>query len=253
MGKTMNEFEDAINKFSESLGELAGKITPSIEEAFKGIGTMLEGVSNDFQKAVENPGEALKNLSPENQFSNLFCSYYSEDKLNERYDYIEKNIPEKYKETFAQVKKAMNDGSYVLVNNTTGLIVDDLLDVYLEEKKSVSKDGLLNPVTSFLEKNFSLENIPYLIELKMLEGNINEIFSGKALVNNTTNQKRFSNMRIDAVYSISALYWMLQLNEKLSPFINTIKYDEATKKFVLDETKCKQIEALVKGVFQNDK
>lgn len=179
---------------------------------------------------------AIETMESEVDFDNWLLEYFDGKKFNALLEDIQKGIPEKYRIAFEQIVIGLQNNAYVLVNNTLLSIIDGILSKYVANKKNVHRRGLLEPIIAFYDDSYSLENIPFIFELGMLDNNIHFIFEDtdfNAKIEVKTNKKirrhssvhgmAFSNNYNDTIFLLNALYWLIELEDVLRLFENSLK------------------------------
>lgn len=187
---------------------------------------------------------AIEKIESEIEFDNWLLECFDEEKMKNLLEDIQNGISEKYRIAIEQIIIGLQDNSYVLINNTLLSIIDGVLSKYVANKKNVRRRGILEPIIAFYDDNYSLETIPFIFELGMLENNIQFIFEDSDFnldIEVETNKKvrrhsavhgmAFSNNYNDTIFLLNALYWLIALEDVLVPFENSLKVKDG--KFVI--------------------
>lgn len=188
---------------------------------------------------------AIENIQSEEEFDAWLIEYFDNQKIDQLFIDVIAGAPDDYLEAIKQVRIAIDTGIYILANNTLVSILDGLLSRYMSKKKIVHRRDILEPIIDFYDQ-YSLEKIPFIFELGMLNENINFIFedvdfsqveinSHKQVRRHTSmHGMRYSNERIDAVFLVNAIYWLIAFDDKLKPFENSIKEKDGKFKIKQD-------------------
>lgn len=179
---------------------------------------------------------AIETIESEVEFDNWLLEYFDEEKMTALIEDIKNGVSEKYEIAIEQIIIGLQSNSYVLINNTLLSIIDGVLSKYVANKKIVHRRGILEPIIAYYDDNYSLETIPFIFELGMLENNIQFIFEDSDFnleIQVETNKKvrrhsavhgmAFSNNYNDTIFLLNALYWLIALEDVLRPFENSLK------------------------------
>ncbi len=172
----------------------------------------------------------VEQANNEKEFDSIISSFFSENIIQEMLLYIRNNIPRKHKVMFKQIVEAYNNKHYALINNAVFPIIENILGILVDDKRCVSRRGLLHPIIKFYSDNYCLSDIYFIFPLQMLSNNIDLIFekSDFKKVTINTNKKVYrhlsahgymcSNNRVDTIMLLNTLAALLINMPYIAPF-----------------------------------
>lgn len=192
--------------------------------------------------------DIFENVSTEEEFDIYMQEYYTEEKIEAIFTYIENKISDKHKVILEQIIGGFKNNYYALVNNALISIIDNELSFYIENKTITTRKNIFKPILDEL-KDTPIEECNWgnILVLEMLENNIETIFefikfdnifiSTQKTVRRHTTQHgvMYSNERIDSLMLINTLYNILYTKDFLLEYENKLEYSGRDKKFILKE------------------
>lgn len=192
--------------------------------------------------------DIFENVSTEEEFDIYMQEYYTEEKIEDIFTYIENKISDKHKVILEQIIGGFKNNYYALVNNALISIIDNELSFYIENKTITTRKNIFKPILDEL-KDTPIEECNWgnILVLEMLENNIETIFefikfdnisiSTQKTVRRHTTQHgvMYSNERIDSLMLINTLYNILYTKDFLLEYENKLEYSGRDKKFILKE------------------
>lgn len=228
-------FEE-LKKFSEQVEE--AKENPDSVYNYYRYSRKLEDFHWTWPYGMDTNSllNVIETIESETDLDSWLLEYFDENKIESLLNDIYSGISVKYREALEQINIGLKYNTYILVNNMLLSIIDGILSKYMANKKQLHRRGILEPVIEFYDDNYSLENIPFIFKLGMLNENIAFIFEDTDFNKDNevkTNKKirrhssvhgmAFSNKKNDTMFLLNALYWLVELDEVLLPFENTLK------------------------------
>lgn len=195
----------------------------------------------------------IESVSDEKKFDDYMLKFFSEKKVNDMMDKIEKNIPAHHRILFRQIENAYRNKNYAIANNALMTILDNLLSDYLLYKGQTKRKGILKPIADFWMMFFP-DDLLVVFRLMMIANNIDFIFQdyhfNEKIVFETNKQARrhtalhgfkYSNKKVDALMLMNTLLELLNYRTNLHIFCNSLVVDKKTKDFIIQESSMKKI------------
>ena len=195
-----------------------------------------------------NLKEIFENINSEKEFDIYMEDYFNDTLIDNLFIDIEKNIKKEHIELFRQINTAFLAESYALINNAIISIIDDELSYYIKDKQNTSRKDLFIPIIKDLSRvKISECNWINVLYLKMLNNNINTLFSkvnfndikintNKSVRRHCTQHgKKYSNKRIDSLMLLNTLYHLLLIKSDMKEYEGALKYIKSnnTHKYIL--------------------
>lgn len=196
----------------------------------------------------------LKEVNNEKDFDSIMLNIFDENKICDMLELSRKNVAKHHKVLIEQVEIGIKNKQYALVNNAIMSVIDNSLSVYLCDKGTTTRKGIMQPIIEYYENCPLAEIAHYIYDLCMLSNNVDFVFESvdfnqKIRINSNKVARRhtalhgvkYSNNRIDTIMLLNTLVALLELKPFLKFFENGLKYDRKKKEFVLTDQMLKKM------------
>lgn len=189
-----------------------------------------------------NLKEIFESVNSENEFDSYMEDYFDTNLIESLFGDLTENIKEEHKELLKQIHNAFLEDSYALINNAIISIIDDELSYYIKDKRNTLRKNMFIPIIKDLSRaNVTECNWINVLYLKMLNNNINTLFSSVNFNNIkidtnksvrrhcTQHGKKYSNKRIDSLMLLNTLYHLLLIKNDMQEYENKLQYIKRNK------------------------